>query len=109
MAKFANANGLGVASRRLVSLPIGTQLNWLDGTAFGKTTEARTVAHLGVVDAKAGQRLVPMQTGKPYADGIERTTLVVAIGGTESDAPDPVSAEHDASFDAAVAAVEAAR
>ena len=115
MARFANANGLGASSRRLVSLPVGADLLWLDGKPYGsgKVTATLTVPSGGVVDGLPGHRLVLVRAAAPYADGIPRDTWLVAIGGTELDAPDPcvdvVAAEHERSFDAAVAAVEAAR
>ena len=115
MARFVNANGLNASSGRLVSLPVGADLQWLDGKPYGsgKVTAPLTVPHGGVVDALAGHRLVLIRAAAPYADGIARDTWLVAIGGTELDAPDPcadaVGAEHEQSFDAAVAAVEAAR
>jgi hypothetical protein len=103
MTRFANANGLDLGSKRLVSLAAGTPITYLDGSPYGngKLGAAITVPHLGIADAKPGNRLVVLQATGPYADGIARDTVLIAVGGTELDAPVAPAADCSAVVEAA--------
>jgi len=76
MAKFVQANGYGVGSGKLLTVPAGSEWRYLDETPGGKFLVPTTVNVYGLIDAHKNDYLAGISTGAPYSDGSPRTTLV---------------------------------
>lgn len=117
--RFANSNGYSVTSSKQLPVKAGQAWSYLDGSPGGTFSADATLEVLGRVDAKAGQYVVEIGTGVPYADKVTRRTLVmVTTTGVPVDAPpaqvdcaqavaDAKAAQHELTRAAAIKAVEA--
>lgn len=101
------------------ALPVGDGDHWLyvDGTPGGTFHGPQQVPVLGTVDARAGQFLCRITTGRPYDDSGQRPTLVLVRGAASAlvdvppgpivDCDDAVAIELDSAATRAAAAVKA--
>lgn len=88
--RFANSNGYSVTSLKRLSVKAGQLWTFLDGSAGGGFSKDATVDCLGLADSKSGAYLVEIATGKPYVDGITRSTVVmVKTAALPVDVPPP--------------------
>lgn len=77
MPRFVNANGYRADSGKRIHVVAGDKWNYLDGSPGGSISGPADLAVFGLADAHAGQYVVELHTGVPYADKIARDTLVL--------------------------------
>jgi hypothetical protein len=94
MARYVQANGYGVGAGKLIKMKSGEAWEYLDGSPGGTFSGDINVPCFGLVDSSLNHYAVSISTGRPYADGGQRTTIAaVRTTAAPYDAPPPTPPE----------------